>query len=159
MAYLLDSNVFIEARNRHYGMDFCPAFWDWLAVQNAAGMVFSIEKVGDELLDDDLATWATARGNSFFLVPDPKMIGSLAVVSEWVKNRNYRPEAVSYFLGDTDFYLIAYAHAHGHVVVTHEVPSEGVKKVKIPDVCIVVKTKCVTPFEMLRREKARFVLG
>lgn len=30
MAYLLDSDVFIQARNLHYGFDFCPAFWDWL---------------------------------------------------------------------------------------------------------------------------------
>lgn len=28
MAYLLDANVFIQAKNRHYGFDFCPAFWD-----------------------------------------------------------------------------------------------------------------------------------
>ena len=30
MAYLLDANVFIAAKNLHYGFDFCPAFWDWL---------------------------------------------------------------------------------------------------------------------------------
>ena len=30
MAYLLDANVFIQAKNLHYGLDFCPAFWDWL---------------------------------------------------------------------------------------------------------------------------------
>ena len=30
MPYLLDANVFIQAKNLHYGMDFCPAFWDWL---------------------------------------------------------------------------------------------------------------------------------
>ena len=30
MAYLLDSNVFIEAKRLHYGFDFCPAFWDWI---------------------------------------------------------------------------------------------------------------------------------
>ena len=30
MAYLLDANVFIAAKNLHYGLDFCPAFWDWL---------------------------------------------------------------------------------------------------------------------------------
>ena len=30
MAYLLDANVFISAKNLHYGFDFCPAFWDWL---------------------------------------------------------------------------------------------------------------------------------
>jgi hypothetical protein len=27
MACLLDTSVFIEAKNRHYGFDFCPAFW------------------------------------------------------------------------------------------------------------------------------------
>lgn len=26
--YLLDANVFIQAKNLHYGMDFCPAFWE-----------------------------------------------------------------------------------------------------------------------------------
>jgi Domain of unknown function (DUF4411) len=26
MAYLLDANVFIQAKNLHYGFDFCPAF-------------------------------------------------------------------------------------------------------------------------------------
>ncbi len=26
MAYLLDANVFMAAKNLHYGMDFCPAF-------------------------------------------------------------------------------------------------------------------------------------
>ncbi len=24
MAYLLDANVFIQAKNLHYGLDFCP---------------------------------------------------------------------------------------------------------------------------------------
>lgn len=49
MAYLLDANVFIQAKNLHYGLDFCPAFWDWLVAGNAAGRVRSIEKVGDEI--------------------------------------------------------------------------------------------------------------
>ena len=35
--YLLDANVFIQAKNLHYGFDFCPAFWDWLVEQNRAG--------------------------------------------------------------------------------------------------------------------------
>lgn len=160
MAYLLDANVFIEAKRRHYGMDFCPAFWDWLVEQNAAGRLFSIEKVGDELAagGDELAEWAHARGEAFFLRPDEAMLGSLASVSEWVGGQNYRPAAVSAFLQDPDYYLIAHARAHGNVVVTHEVASDGLRQVKIPNVCIGMKTKCMTPFEMLRLERARFVL-
>jgi len=26
MSYLLDANIFIQAKNLHYGFDFCPAF-------------------------------------------------------------------------------------------------------------------------------------
>ena len=33
------------------------------------------------------------------------------------------------------------------------------QKIKIPDACIGLGVRCVTPFEMLRREQARFVLG
>ena len=47
MAYLLDANVFIQAKNLQYGFDFCPTFWDWLKREHAAGKVFSIEMVGD----------------------------------------------------------------------------------------------------------------
>lgn len=28
--FLLDANVFIEAKNRYYGFDICPGFWRWL---------------------------------------------------------------------------------------------------------------------------------
>ncbi len=37
MPYLLDSNIFIQAKNLHYGFDFCPAFWDWLTRAIEAG--------------------------------------------------------------------------------------------------------------------------
>lgn len=70
MRYLLDTNVFIQARNLHYGFDFCPAFWDWLDEKNAEGVVASIDRVSDELIDDDLSAWATARGDRFFLAAD-----------------------------------------------------------------------------------------
>jgi hypothetical protein len=68
MAYLLDANVFIQAKNLHYGFDFCPAFWDWLMEQNAVRKVFSIEKVGDEIEAgaDELSGWAEKQGSSFF---------------------------------------------------------------------------------------------
>ena len=72
MAYLLDADVFIRAKNLHDGFDFCPAFWEWLLAQNGAGRVFSIEKVGDEVraVEDELSAWAQARGEGFFLRPD-----------------------------------------------------------------------------------------
>ena len=40
MAYLLDANVFIAANNLHYGLDFCPAFWDWLVAGHESERAF-----------------------------------------------------------------------------------------------------------------------
>ena len=78
MAYLLDANVFIQAENLHYGLDFCPAFWDWLIASNAAGQCFSIEKVEDEIMAvaDELSNWAAQRGPDFFLRPEASLAGT-----------------------------------------------------------------------------------
>jgi hypothetical protein len=163
MSYLLDSNVFIQAKNLHYGFDFCPAFWEWLELNNEAGKVFSVEKVGDELAagSDALAEWASTQGRGFFLAPDPSMLPALAHVSAWASSpkRIYEPAAVNTFLQIADYYLIAHALTHGSIVVSHEKPDNSKKRVKIPDVCIGLGVTCLNPYEMLRRERARFVLG
>lgn len=161
MSYLLDSDVFIQAKNLHYGLDFCPAFWAWLIQRNAAGSVFSIEKVGDELAagGDELTDWASERGQGFFLRPDERIVAAFATVSAWATAQRYEPAAVSTFLQKADFYLVAHALAHGLVVVTHEKPAPSTKIVKIPNACIGLGVRCMTPFEMLRRERALFVLG
>lgn len=161
MVYLLDANVFIQAKNLHYGFDFCPAFWDWIAEQDKKGRVKSIEKIGDELDagQDDLAKWAKARGDGFFLKPDQELLNATPAISSWVKAQQYQPAAVNTFFQVADYWLVSHALAHKCTVVTHEIPSPSAAKVKIPNVCVGVKVKCVTPFEMLRHERAKFVLG
>ena len=161
MAYLLDTNVLISAKNLHYGFDFCPAFWDWLVRANAQSRVFSIEKVGDELKagNDRLATWAAQRGDGFFLKPTPDLLPALAKVSGWVVNIGYEPAAVEAFLQVGDYYLVAHALATGYCVVTHEVRSASKRRIKLPDVCHGIDVKYRTPFQMLRNERARFILG
>jgi hypothetical protein len=61
--YLLGSNVFIQAKNLHYGLDFCPAFWQWLDEAHSAGLVYSIDSVRTELIagNDDLSAWVQQR--------------------------------------------------------------------------------------------------
>lgn len=161
MAYLLDANVFIQAKNLHYGFDFCPAYWDWLDWANQQGLVFSIERVLDELIagNDDLAQWARQRVDSFFLPPDAPVLAAFGTVSQWVNTQGYESSAINTFFQIADYYLVAYALAHGFTVVTHEVPAATAKRVKIPNVCIGLSIRHMSPYEMLRREDARFVLG
>lgn len=162
MAYFLDANVFIMAKNLHYGFDFCPAFWNWLIVGNSEGKVFSIEKVESEVLAiaDELSDWAEARGSTFFLRPSEVVVPSLTAVSQWASSGGrYEASAISEFLQIADYYLIAHAHSGHHIVVSHEVPSASRKKIKIPNACIGLNIQFMSPYEMLRRERAKFVLG
>lgn len=161
IGYLLDTNVFIEAKNRHYGFDFCPAFWDWLVEKNLAGKVASIEKVAEELNkgEDDLTDWAEARGDDFFVTPDKAVVDALPTISSWAKNSKYDSGAVLTFLNGADYWIVAYALAHDYTIVTHEVRAETIQKIKIPNACDNFDIHCVSPFEMLRHEQARFVLG
>ena len=161
MAYLLDSNIFIQASNLHYGFDFCPAFWDWLEDANSRGKAFSISQVLDELSDgdDELSDWAKDRGDAFFKATDATTLPRLAEVAQWVQSDGYEAAAINTFLQVADYYLVAYALAHGHTVVTHEVPANTLRKIKIPNVCVGVRVSCINPYAMLRREGARFLLG
>jgi len=159
--YLLDANVFIEGNRRYYGMDFCPAFWEWLeGVNRQDGKVFSIQKVREELIagNDELARWARSKGDDFFLPHDERMTPGLRQVAEWVYAQAYQQGVAEEFLEGADYYLVAYALTHGNRVVTHETPG-GRKKVKIPDVCKAFHIPWLDTFTMLRREGALFVLG
>jgi hypothetical protein len=159
--YLLDANAFIAAKNLHYGMDFCPGFWDWLRQGHDSGVLGSVEKVGDELAagEDELSQWAEQLPGGFFAKPDATTLTALGQVANWVNSNGYEPAAVTTFLAVGDSYLVAQSLAGGHVVVTHERTSDSVKRIKIPNVCIGLGVKVMSPFEMLRVERARFVLA
>ena len=82
------------------------------------------------------------------------MAWDVRLVSAWATGQSYEQAAVNTFLSVADAYLVAYALAHGHTVVTHEIASTSTKKIKIPDACIGLGIKCVTPYEMLDRTRA-----
>ena len=161
MSYLLDTNVFIEAKNRHYGFDFCLAFWEWLIEKNISKRVFSIDKAADEIAagDDALKAWAQKQGAGFFLMTDANVVAQFRKVSKWAGSQNYEQGAINTFLKAADYYLVAHALAGKFVVVTHEVPSGSTKRIKLPNVYSGLGLRCMNPYEMLRRENARFVLG
>ena len=160
MAYLLDANVFISAKNNHYGFEFCPAFWDWLDTAHAAGIVQSVDRVYDELIErgDDLSDWARAR-RGFFAALTAADVRAVAEVNRWANDStDYDPAAKAEFADAADSFLVAQAYAGGHTVVTHERISDGRKRIKIPNACVAHGVQWNTPFHMLRVEQARFVL-
>lgn len=153
MSYLVDANVLIEAKNRYYAFDIAPGFWTWLEQAHDRGVVLSIEKVSKELRrgDDELATWAKTY-REFFLPIDQSTTRFFAPLSIWAQSQNFTPAALSGFsANDADYLLVAFAAAHGHTVVTHEIAGSGSRKrVKIPDACRALGVSYVNTFQMLR---------
>lgn len=160
MNYLIDANVLIQAKNLHYGFEFCPAFWQWLLQAHQQKRIFSIDKVADELTagDDELSEWAQ-QNRQLFHKTNAVVYPHLATVSQWATSQNYTPAAINTFLQVADYYLIAHALAGSHVIVTHEIPSTSIRRIKIPDACVGLEIEFMTPYQMLRCEKVRFVLG
>ncbi len=82
---------------------------------NAAGRVFSIDKVADEIAAgaDELNDWMRQRGRGLFLRTDPQVAAQFGKVSAWVTQQKYESAAINTFFQIADFYLIAHALAKG----------------------------------------------
>ncbi len=157
--YLLDANVFIDAKNRYFAFDIVPAFWDWLVAQHRSGNAFTVQAVYDEIIGggDDLAAWMKAQPASFRIPAGSADSVGLSTVSAWVNGAGFKPAAVSEFLAAADYFIVAQALTLGYTVVTHETPDPASKKrVKIPDACSAAGVAWVSPFTWLRNSGARF---
>ena len=99
------------------------------------------------------------HGHALFRRTPPTLAPQFTQVSTWATGQQYTPAAINTFLQVADFYLVAHALAGNHVVVTHEVPANSPGRIKIPNACVGLGARFMTPYQMLRIEQARFVLG
>jgi hypothetical protein len=86
------------------------------------------------------------------------MADGLRDTSAWAGSGEFEQGAVATFLAAADYYLVAHALTYRYTVVTHEIFAASTKRIKIPNACIGMGVRCITPFAMLRDETARFVL-
>ena len=160
--YILDANVFIEAQKGYYAIDICPGFWQALVRQHDARRVCSIDKIRDELLNDDLRRWVrNVSPQGFFkATADKEVIKAFAAMVNWVQGESqFAPQAKAEFAAVADGWLIAFAKVNRLAVVTHEQYAPEVKnKVPIPNVCSEFGVVYCNTFEMLREMKEQFVL-
>jgi Domain of unknown function (DUF4411) len=162
LRYLLDANAYIQAKNQYYGMDICPAYWDWLDQQFQCGVVASIHMIAKELKDgdDELAIWVKDRPAHFISNDDAATQAVFAEIAQAVVTGDYNPGNRDNFLAKADPWIIAKAKAIGATIVTHEaLAAENSKKIKVPNICLQFGVPCVNTFRLLRELKARFVLS
>lgn len=163
MSYLLDTNSYVQAKNHHYRMGFCPGFWDWLDNAYAAGTIASITMVYKELVDygDNLSNWARDRNFHFLPVDDADTQKCFAEIAEHVMQLPLpsEPEKIK-FLSGADPWLIAKAKVTNCTLVTHEAPvPSNSKKIKIPNICNAFGVPYITTFDLLDNLSVSLVLG
>ncbi len=162
--YLVDSDVFITAKNLYYSFDICPGFWKCLVHHHREGRVFSVDRVRSELLaghrKEDLVRWVRdVVPKGFFLPVDTDVVVRAYMdIMMWVQRHpRYFDHAKAKFATGADGWLVAYAQVHGATVVTNEQSApESRKEIKLPDVCDQFKVRRDNTFVMLRALNVHF---
>lgn len=166
--FLLDTNVFIEPKNRFYPFDIVPGYWDLLEKELGANSVQSITQVYDEILSgrDDLSRWVkqyVGRVKFINCTNDTAVFNQYLKVSKFVKGLpDKRQNAKDDFLKNSsaDPWLAAYACVHKACLVTMEATkAKSPKKVSLVDVCDKFDVRHIDAFQFLRAMQARLVLA
>ena len=161
--FLLDSDIFITAKNKYYSFDICPGFWSSLIHFHEEGRVYSVDRVKREILrfqkEDRLASWVKqSLPRAFFLNSNADVSIAYGEIIQWANQHpQYYNRAKNDFAQSADSWLVAHAVTRGATVVTNEVSApESQKDIKLPDVCKQFDVLCVDTFSMLRDLKIRF---
>lgn len=162
--FVLDSDVFIAAKNSYYAFAICPGFWESLIHHHAESHICSIDRVRGELLagrkTEDLVQWVreTVPPSFFKNTADTVVLESFADIMLWVqRNTQYLDQAKAKFATEADGWLVAYAMVHGITVVTNEQPRpQSRSRILLPDVCDQFNVKYTDTFLMLKDLAVQF---
>lgn len=152
--FLIDSNVFIEAKYFHYNFNYCRIFWDFILDLHSKGLVYSINAVRKELTikDDELSDWVKNEVPSGFFEDENTSFNSYAQLMTWSQSLDVHEKAKIDFADITkaDAFLIAHAMSHNMSIITHEAEKPGAKRrILIPNAAKAQGVKTITLFEFL----------
>jgi hypothetical protein len=165
--YLIDANIFFQAKNFWYQFGFCQQFWTWLEDGHSADVLFSIKKVKKEIADGvascPVKGWVKHSLDSSFFLDDEK-VGKVnlhyASLMDWAAQQQakqvYSYAALATFANKdkADAYLVAAAKHYDCVIVTAETPTtgtKGVNNIKIPNAANAVGVQTITLFQLLSK--------
>lgn len=160
-SYLVDSNFFIQAHRAIYPLDIVPGFWRKVKMLADSGIIFSIDKVKNELYNknDELENWCKVNlPENFFKNSSEKIQEYYSQIIEWAvsKKNHYKPEAIEDFLhaDEADAFIVAYALSDKNniTIVTQEISEpERKNRIKIPEPCKKFGIKYFNTIDMFRQ--------
>ena len=115
--YVVDSDVFITAKNLYYSFDICPGFWKSVIHHHREGRVFSVDRARNELLaghpEEDLVRWVKGKVPEGFFVP-PDAAHMLSIRASLMSSR---------FAGDFQHVPISTSYRLPHKPAIHRLGS------------------------------------
>jgi len=162
--FLIDSDVLITAKNSYYAFSICPGFWHSLLHGHSNGVVHSIDRVRQELLngspDDDLVVWVeqSVPDDFFYSCGENEVVEAFKEIMLWAQRHGqYTDAAKAKFASGADGWLVAFSMVTGTTVVTNEQPApDSRKEIKLPDVCDQFAVSHANTFEMLQRLNVQY---
>jgi len=162
--FVLDSDVFIAAKNSYYAFAICPGFWHSLVHHGGVGNVCSIDRVRSELLagrkSEDLVQWVRDQAPAgFFMDTDEQAVADVfGQVMLWAqRNGQYFDQSKAKFATEADGWLVAYAMVHRVTVITNEQPRpQSRNRILLPDVCNQFSVTYKDTFAMLEELVVQF---
>lgn len=159
MSYLLDSNIFISAKNTFYNPTFHPGYWELLGRGIKTGDVVIIDRVYKELSagNDYLATWIKGYESNVLSTKRKDIETELKKISNFVMQNSAWVKGKKDFLEGADAWLIALSQLDDATIVTDEKPNDG-KAPKIPIVARSFGCRCIGHITFLKEIRPKFVL-
>lgn len=156
--YVVDTNFFIQAHRVFYPLDVVPSFWNKVRDLASSGTIVSIDKVKDEIYqnDDELKDWCINNLPKQFFKDSTHTIHSYSRIVNWAHNRrnHFQQRAIDEFMAadEADAWLIAYCLEHRFPIVTYEISQPNRRnKIKIPDVCLDFNITFLNTIDLFRQ--------
>ena len=168
MIYLVDSNCFMDASRFHYPFDIAESFWKKLSEAANNHLFYSIDKVHDEIFEneDALSNWCSDNlPEDFFISTNTTQIwtqyGKLVNWATEKIQKGLKESGLKKFINETkaDIFFVALASLDPdkYTVVTDEISAVSSKKdIKLPDACSAFNIRSINFIEMLRELQIKF---
>lgn len=161
--YLIDSNIFITAKNTCYRFTFCSNFWGFLLELFRKGKLYSLKVVRNELLakDDELKAWIEESIDEKIFLDQWDAIEGWIEVTEWARTggRPFTASALEEFAeeNEADAWLIAYAKEFDYKIITNEVLNSQIqRKVLLVDAALNFGVECINLYDFLEKYSENF---
>ncbi|PIT47512.1 hypothetical protein BHC46_06955 [Snodgrassella alvi] len=155
--FLIDTNVFIQAKNLHYQFCFCEKFWNLILDLHERSILYSVKSVLHELTNnskDELANWVKNNIPESFWLNHDEAASKYTEVINWAHSQKFKKQAISDFADyhTADAWLVSYAAKFHYSIISQEKSNPYArKKIYLADVAKEFNVPYFTIYEFLTK--------